>query len=59
LEGRTPASTSGTIAFEVGDGTPITDFFDRVIQISDTNQGKETSPGRRPVFPKSSEDSHG
>ena len=39
LEGRTPASTSGTIAFEVGDGTPISDFFDRVIQISDNNGG--------------------
>lgn len=42
LEGRTPASTSGTITFEVGDGTPISDFFDRVIQISDSHGGIRT-----------------
>ena len=42
LEGRTPASTSGTIAFEVGDETPISDFFDRVIRYSDNNGGIET-----------------
>ena len=39
LEGRTPASTSGTIAFEVGGETPISDFFDRVIRYSDNNGG--------------------
>lgn len=42
LEGRTPASTSGTITFEVGDGTPISEFFDRVIQISDSHSGIQT-----------------
>ena len=42
LEGRTPTTTSGTIAFEVGDATPISDFFRRVIQISDGHSGIRT-----------------
>ncbi|CAN5846101.1 hypothetical protein BH20ACI4_BH20ACI4_07290 [soil metagenome] len=42
LEGRTPASTSGTITFEVGDGTRISNFFQRVIQISDSHGGIQT-----------------
>ena len=42
LEGRTPASTSGTITFEVGGDTPISDFFDRVVRYSDTNGGVQT-----------------
>lgn len=42
LEGRTPASTSGTITFEVGGETPISDFFDRVIEISDNHGGVQT-----------------
>lgn len=42
LEGRTPASTSGTIAFDVNDSTPLGDFFDRVVQISDNHSGVRT-----------------
>lgn len=42
LEGRTPLSTSGTITFEVSDSTPLSDFFDRVVQISDSNSGVRT-----------------
>jgi hypothetical protein len=42
LEGRTPASTSGTITFEVGGDTPLSDFFERVVQISDNNGGVRT-----------------
>ncbi len=39
LEGRTPASTSGTIAFEVGGSTPINQFFERVIRYADNHGG--------------------
>ncbi|MCU0239047.1 MAG: hypothetical protein MUC29_06360 [Pyrinomonadaceae bacterium] len=42
LEGRTPTSTSSTITFEVGENTPIQQFFDRVIQISDEHSGIDT-----------------
>lgn len=42
LEGRTPATTSGTIVFEVGDGTPISRFFERVIEISEHQHGVRT-----------------
>ena len=39
LEGRTPVSTSGTVIFEVDDSTPISDFFDRVVELSDEHGG--------------------
>jgi hypothetical protein len=42
LEGRTPTSTSSTITFEVNGDTPIQDFFNRVIQISNENNGIRT-----------------
>lgn len=42
LEGRTPVSTSGTNTFEVDGETPLSDFFDRVIRISDSNSGVRT-----------------
>lgn len=42
LEGRTPVSTSGSVAFEVGGETPIDDFFRRVVRISDTSGGIRT-----------------
>jgi glutathione peroxidase-family protein len=42
LEGVTPNSTSSTITFEVDGDTPIQQFFDRVIQISDEHSGIRT-----------------
>lgn len=42
LEGRTPASTSGTIAFEVNGSTNLSEFFHRVIEISDNQRGVQT-----------------
>ena len=42
LEGRTPVSTSGTISFEVDDGTRISEFFDRVISLSNEYNGVRT-----------------
>lgn len=39
LEGRTPVSTAATIAFEVGDDTPISEFFERLVRIADENGG--------------------
>jgi hypothetical protein len=39
LEGRTPATTSSTIAFEVNDETPLSDFFDRAVRIADEHNG--------------------
>lgn len=42
LEGRTPASTSGTIAFEVGSETPISNFLNRVSEISERHHGVRT-----------------
>jgi len=42
LEGRTPASSSSCISFEVSDETHITDFFDRVVEIADAHGGIST-----------------
>lgn len=42
LEGRTPASTSGTIAFEVSGGTPISEFFERIIRYAENYGGIRT-----------------
>lgn len=42
LEGRTPSSTSGTVTFEVGGDTPISDFFRRVVEISEGRGGVQT-----------------
>lgn len=39
LEGRTPVSGSGTVTFEVDDSTPLSDFFDRVVGLSDAHGG--------------------
>ncbi len=39
LEGVTPNSTGGTIAFEVDEGTPIQSFFDQVLRIARDNSG--------------------
>jgi len=42
LEGRTPVSMGSTISFEVGEETPLSDFFDRLVHIADENHGIET-----------------
>lgn len=42
LEERTPASTPSAIVIEVDDETPLSDFFDQVVRISDENHGIET-----------------
>lgn len=42
LEGRTPLSTGGSVNFDVSGDTPISDFFDRVISISDEHDGVQT-----------------
>ncbi len=39
LAGRTPATTSGRISFEVGESTPIADFFARVLGLADQHGG--------------------
>lgn len=42
LEGRTPLSTGGSVNFDVNGETPISDFFDRVLSISDEHGGVQT-----------------
>ena len=42
LEGRTPPGSSSAISFEVQEGTPINDFFNRIGEISKQYKGIST-----------------